>query len=110
MSGLPATIVPMLSTETVDALGGPALQVEQPPLDHLLGPERDVGGGLVGVGVELDPAGAVARRERDGAELDNAATTRCEAHRAGTGPSRRCPPGRSPTGHRLAADRHAPAT
>ena len=46
----------------------PAVHVEQPPLDHLLGSERDVGGRLVGVGIELDPAGAVAGRHRDGAE------------------------------------------
>ena len=46
----------------LDALDRPAFHVEQPPLDHLLGPERDVGIGLVGVGVELDPAGAVAWR------------------------------------------------
>ena len=45
-----------------DARDGPALHVEQSPVDHLLRPERDVGGGLIVVGVELDPAGAVAGR------------------------------------------------
>ena len=50
--------------------GGLALQVEQPPVDHLLGPKRDVGGGLVGVGVErVDPAGAITRRQGDRAEF-----------------------------------------
>ena len=47
----------------LDVPGGPALQVDQPAVDHLLGPERDVGGGLLGVGIELGPADAVARRQ-----------------------------------------------
>ena len=52
----------------LDVADRPAIHVEQPPLDHLLGPERDVGGRPVGVGIELDPAGAVAGRDRDGAD------------------------------------------
>ena len=31
-------------------------------MDDLLRPERDVGGGLIGVGVELDPGGTMAGR------------------------------------------------
>ena len=52
-----------------DIRDGPALHVEQPPVDHLLGPERDLGGGLIVVGVELDPADAIAGRHRDGAKI-----------------------------------------
>ena len=92
----------MAVTDNFTSAGGLALQVEQPPLDHLLGPKRDVGGGLLGVGVELDPAGAIARRQGDGAEFDRDATTRCAGRRAGTGPSRRWSPGRSPSGSRSA--------
>ncbi len=46
---------------------GPAGQT--PALNDLLGPERDVGGRPIGVGVEVDPARAIAGRDRDGAEL-----------------------------------------
>ena len=70
---------PSPSTEIATPGTGRPLKVEQPPLDHLLGPERDVGGGLIGVGVELDPADAVARRDGDGADLVMASTTRCAA-------------------------------
>jgi hypothetical protein len=35
-----------------DARDGPALQVEELPVDHLLRPERDLGGGLIVVGIE----------------------------------------------------------
>ena len=52
-----------------DIRDGPALHVEQPPVDHLLRPERDLGGGLIVVGVELDPADAIAGRHGDGAEI-----------------------------------------
>ena len=45
-----------------DARHDPPLDVEQPPLDHLLGPERDVGGRLVGVDAQVDPAHAESRR------------------------------------------------
>ena len=41
-----------------------ALHVEHPPADDLLRPQRDVGDGRVGVGVELGPADAVSRRHR----------------------------------------------
>ncbi len=58
-----------------DALGGPALQIEEASLDHLLGLQPDFGVGLIGVGVELGPADAVARCQGDGHELDRSATT-----------------------------------
>ncbi len=38
-------------------------------MDHLLGPEREVGGGLIGIGVELDPADAMAGRRRNGEQI-----------------------------------------
>ena len=52
-----------------DTLGGPALQVEEAPLDHLLGLQPDFGVGLIGVGVELGPADSVTRCQGDGHEL-----------------------------------------
>ena len=51
-----------------DIRGGPALQVEEAALDHLLGSERDIGVGLVGVGVELDPADPISGGQGDGAD------------------------------------------
>ena len=51
------------------------MHVEQSPVDHLLRPERDIGGGLFVVGVELDPAGAISRRQGNGAEPVVAAMT-----------------------------------
>ena len=50
-----------------DALDGPAMQVEQPPLNYLFGSERDVGGRLIGIEVDVDPADPVAGRDRSGA-------------------------------------------
>ena len=38
---------------------GLALEVEETPVDRLFGPERDIGRGHVGIGDELDPAGAI---------------------------------------------------
>ncbi len=52
-----------------DTLHGPALEIEQAPLDHLFGSECDVGGGLIGVEVEIDPAGTIAGRDGNGAGL-----------------------------------------
>ena len=52
-----------------DIRNGPALHVEQPPLDHLLRPEGDVGGRLIVVGIELDPADTITGRQGDGAEI-----------------------------------------
>ncbi len=40
----------------------PPLDVEQPALDHLLGPEGDVGEGLIGVDIQVDPSHAEPRR------------------------------------------------
>lgn len=47
----------------------PALHVEHPPVDHLLRPERDLGLGPIVVGIEHDPADAMAGRHRDGEEI-----------------------------------------
>ena len=44
-------------------------EVKQPPVDHRLGAKRDVGSGLLGVGVELGPGCAKARRQRDHTEV-----------------------------------------
>ncbi len=52
----------------LDIADRPAAQVEQPPLDDLLWPEHDVGGRLIGIGIQLDPADAVAGRHRDGTD------------------------------------------
>ena len=52
-----------------DALSGPALQIEEASLDHLLRVEPDIGDGLIGVGIELGPADTVARRQSHGHEL-----------------------------------------
>ena len=89
---------PMAWTDDRDAPDRPAVQVEQAPLDHLLGPECDVGDRPVGVGVELDPAGAIARRRSRRRRHDDAGPTWCAGRRAGTGPSRRSAPGRSRMG------------
>ena len=81
----------------LDIAGGLALQVEQPPVDHLLGPKRDLGGGLIGVGVELDPADAITRRQGDRAEFVVTRRRGARRRRPGTGPSRRWRPGRAPS-------------
>ena len=46
-----------------------AEKVKEPPVDHLLGPKRDVGGGLQGVDVELGPARAKPGPPRDHAKF-----------------------------------------
>ena len=51
------------------ARDAPALGVDQAALDDLLGLERDLGGRLILVGVEVGPAHAVAGGQRRGAEL-----------------------------------------
>ena len=60
---------PMVWTVTSTPGTGRPIHVEQATLDHLLGPECDVGDGLVGVGVELGPTGTIARRQSDGADM-----------------------------------------
>ena len=90
-----------------DVRDGLALQVEQPPVDHLLGPERDVGGGLVGVGVELDPAGTIAGRQGDGAE--RLVTRRRGPRRIEPEPARAVAARASPIGIGLAS-RHVGST
>ena len=57
---------PMRFDRDPDAPDGPAVDIEKTPLDHLFGSKRDVGGGLIGVGVQIDPADAVAGRDGDG--------------------------------------------
>ena len=87
---------PIVWTLTVTPWAGRPIHVEQAPLDYLLGSECDVNVGPVGIGVELDPAGTIARRNSDGADIDDGGMTRCAGRRSGTGPSRRCVPGRLP--------------
>ena len=43
------------------------MQVEKSPVDHSFRPERDVGGGLIFVRVELDSAETIARSQGDAA-------------------------------------------
>src|ERR1700678_1686041 len=52
-----------------DALSGPALQIEEASLDHLLRVQPDIGDRLIGVRIELSPADAVARRQSHGHQL-----------------------------------------
>ena len=52
-----------------DVGDGAALHVEESAVDHVLGLERDVGGWLVGVRIQCDPAHAKAGRDRDGTTL-----------------------------------------
>ena len=100
---------PIVWTTDRDALGRTAIHVEQAPLDHLLGSERDVNVGLVGVGVELDPAGTIARRKSDGAGLVMSGRHGAHGHQSETGPSRRYVPGRSPMVSSSHTRRRAPA-
>ena len=80
---------PIDQTEIVTPGTGRALQVEQSPEDDLLRPERNIGGGLIVIDVELGPAGTIAGRQGDErADPHHTVTTTCAAHRAGTGPSR----------------------
>ena len=53
----------------LDAAHGLARDVEEPALDHPLGLEPDLGVGPIGVGIEVDPADAIAGSHRDGGEL-----------------------------------------
>ncbi len=46
----------------------PALHIKQPAMNHLLALERDIGGRLIGVGIELDAAHAITGRDRDDAD------------------------------------------
>ena len=56
---------PIAFDPNLDAVNGPALYIEQTAVDDLLGSEREIGIGLIGVGVEVNPTGSIARCDSD---------------------------------------------
>ncbi len=60
----------------LDAPGRRAGHIDQPDADRLLGPERDLGPGPFGVGVQLDPAQPVSRRGGQREDLGDAGRRR----------------------------------
>ena len=75
-------------TEIVTSGTGPALHIKQPAMNHVLAPERDVGGRLIGVGIEVDAAHTVTGAIATAPKI-RTATTKSAARRDGTAPIRR---------------------